>query len=153
MQELAIVLPLARLEAALQGDQLALAQVLGTDLREAIPRHHRVKLGFLLAAAVLVGGDAELGDHLRVGERAHLGVAGQATGQQDAVHAYLLRRARACRRASSADGGSDRRVFSAAGGRQRRSDVSWPDGRSDASSARSVQMTCRTLATPPYRGL
>ena len=61
MPQLAVVLPLAGLESTLDGDQLALAQVLGADLSESVPGHDGVELGLLLAAAVLVGGDAELG--------------------------------------------------------------------------------------------
>jgi hypothetical protein len=45
-----------------------------------------VELGLLGATPVLVGGDAELGDVLAVADDAHLGIAGQPAGQQDAVH-------------------------------------------------------------------
>src|SRR4051794_814478 len=57
--DLSVVLPLARLDPALDGDQLALAQVLGADLREAVPCDNGVVLRLLLAAAVVVGRHAE----------------------------------------------------------------------------------------------
>jgi hypothetical protein len=54
---------LDRLDAALEGDGHALAEVAGTDVGEPVPRDHGVELGPLLAVAdVLVGGDGERRD-------------------------------------------------------------------------------------------
>jgi hypothetical protein len=55
-----IVIPLARLEAPLDIDELALRQELATDLGQAVPGDARVVLGALAAsAAKLVGRDRE----------------------------------------------------------------------------------------------
>ena len=67
-------------------DELALAQILAADLGEPIPGHDRVVLGMLRAAAIVVRGDAELGDGLAARELAHLRVARKATRQQNLVH-------------------------------------------------------------------
>ena len=55
-----VVVPLARLKASLDVDQLALRQELAGDLGQAIPGHARVVLGpLVVAAAVLVRCDRE----------------------------------------------------------------------------------------------
>ena len=55
-----IVVPLSRLEAALDVDQLALRQELAADLGQPVPGHAGVVLGPLaVATAVLVRGDRE----------------------------------------------------------------------------------------------
>ena len=61
-----VVVPLARLEAALHVDELPLRQELTADLRQAVPRDARVVLRALRAPATpeLVGGDRELCDVL-----------------------------------------------------------------------------------------
>src|SRR5918999_621016 len=58
-----VVVPLARLEAALDVDQLALRQELAGDFGQTIPRDARVILGpLVVAAAILVRGDRESRD-------------------------------------------------------------------------------------------
>src|SRR5439155_23388368 len=88
--------PLSRLDAAIDCDQLPLAEVLGADLCQAIPGDDRVVLGLLLAAPVVVGRHRELGDRLAARERAHLGIASQTAGEQDTVHANASWTARGC---------------------------------------------------------
>jgi hypothetical protein len=59
----AVVVPLAGLQAALDGDLLALAEVLAADLRQAVPDDHVVVFRALLAvAAELVCRHGERGD-------------------------------------------------------------------------------------------
>jgi hypothetical protein len=50
-----LILPLIRLEFAFEIDLRTLAQVLLTDLSEAVPGHHVVPLGLLDFIAVLIG--------------------------------------------------------------------------------------------------
>ena len=90
-------------EAAFDGDLLALAEVAAGDLRQPIPRDDRVVLRLLLAAAEeLVAGHRERGDGLARGKAAHLGVAREATREDDPVHRPIsfpvgrLRRSRPC---------------------------------------------------------
>ena len=111
------------------------------DLGQAVPGHHVVELGLLLATAVLVGGDAELGDVLAVGDRRASrgrGSAGRSTGRGSWRSSFALHDAGRLRRRRTADGPAG---LLGGGRRQRRSGVIRPGGRSDASSARSVQMT------------
>src|SRR5215207_6146438 len=87
----ALIVPGARLEPALDGDLLALAEVRAGDLGEAVPGHHRVVLRLLLAVPdELVRGDGERRDVLATGEAAHLGVGCEAYREHDLVHAPVL---------------------------------------------------------------
>src|SRR6185436_9836148 len=87
----AIVVPRARLEPALDRDLLALAEIRAGDLGEAIPRHDRVVLRLLLPVPdELVGGNGERRDVLATGQAPHLGVARQATREEDLVHGPSL---------------------------------------------------------------
>ena len=58
--DLAIILPAAGLQASLEGDELALPQVLTADIREAVPRYDVVVFGLFFTAAVVVGRHREL---------------------------------------------------------------------------------------------
>jgi hypothetical protein len=78
----AVVVPLASLQPAFDGDLLALAEVLAADLREAIPDHDVVVFRALLAvAAVLVGRHRERGHAGSAGQRPELRIAGQSAGK------------------------------------------------------------------------
>src|SRR4051794_29119521 len=81
-----LVVPGAGLQPALERDLLALAEVAPARLREAVPGHDVVELRLLLPADVLVGRHGELGHRLAAGGGAELGVAREATGQEDPVH-------------------------------------------------------------------
>jgi hypothetical protein len=78
----AVVIPLARLEAALDGDLLALAEILAAHLRQPIPDHDVVELrAFLSVAAELVGGHRKGGDARAACQRPELRIAGQSAGK------------------------------------------------------------------------
>ena len=79
-----LAFPLARLEATLDVDLVALAQVLGGKLSLLAPAHDAEPLGLFLALAlgvlvVAVDRNRELGHGLAAGRVAHLGVTTQVT--------------------------------------------------------------------------
>src|SRR5690606_6274381 len=89
-----LVLPLARLQLALDIDLAALAQILLGDPRQPLRKdHHPVPLGALLAlAGVLVapalrGGDPQVRDLATAGQGPHLGIGAEIAHQDHFVHA------------------------------------------------------------------
>src|SRR6185369_16045388 len=94
-----LVLPLARLQAALDVDRTALLQVFAGDLRQAVVEDHAVPFGlFLLLAALPVlpvarGGDADVAHRGAARRVAHLGIAAEVADDDDLVdrcHGGLL---------------------------------------------------------------
>ena len=84
---LPVVVPGAGLQAALERDLLALAEVAATGLGEAVPGDDRCGTpASPCPPTILVGGHGELGHRLAAGGGAELGVAGEATGEEDPVH-------------------------------------------------------------------
>src|SRR5206468_3416889 len=80
-----LVVPRPGLQPALDGDLLALAEVAPARLGEAVPGHDVVELRLLLPGDVLVGCHGELGHRLAAGGGAELGVAREATREEDPV--------------------------------------------------------------------
>jgi hypothetical protein len=83
----AVVFPLPRLQPSLDGDLLALAEVLAAHGGETVPNDDVVILRVLLAVAPeFVRGDAERGDGRAVCQSPKLRISGQTTRKQDLVH-------------------------------------------------------------------
>src|SRR5262245_11419993 len=86
-----LVLPLARLQAALDVHRAPFLEVLTSDLGQSVVEDDAMPLGFLLllaAVAVLPvagGGDADVADRCAAGRVAHLGVAAEVADDDDLV--------------------------------------------------------------------
>src|SRR4051794_29597565 len=117
-----LVVPGPGLQPALERDLLALAEVPPARLRQAVPGDDVVELRLLLPADVLVGRHGELGHRLAAGGGAELGVAREATRQEDPVHIgpCLLPIGRHVVSSRALHGRSCVRRASTSGGRERR---------------------------------
>src|SRR5262249_34064270 len=92
-----LVLPFARLNAALDEDQGTLFQVLLRDFGLLAPDHNLVPLGTLLALTIFifvgfVGGDREIRHSLATAGVASFWIAAKTTDENDFVYGHVLLR-------------------------------------------------------------
>lgn len=91
-----LILPFARLDAALDEDEGAFFQVLLGDFGLLSPNNNFVPFGAFLPLAVFVfvrfvGGDREIGDSLATGGVTGFGIAAEAADENDFIDGHLER--------------------------------------------------------------